>query len=495
MLKKDYLTASDYYKFLQCPHWPYYDRFASDEERKLKRVLTEPEEKRMEDGLLHEKRVVEHIFEGDVREVTMSGDMESDFAVTLELMKKGVEFIYQGVLVDGDWAGRPDILKKVEGESEFGKWQYIPVDVKSAHIIQKYHRLQLMFYAVLLERIQGTFPSQGMIINKDSIEHVVDLGNDITEFKTITEELEKIRVGEKPDPVLRKSCFDVGVWGALCEHDARVSHDIAQLYNVDIKKLKALRGLGIRTIEDAAEMDVTDLDGRAKGLRAHGLHVAKMQAQSLIKRQVIVRGVEDLEEPEMEIHFDIESDPPNDTDYLLGFLIRTKEKTEYKSFVARRLEDEGRMWADFLEWISTLDGRYHVVHYASYERVRLDVLERRYGKTPHLDIFRERMVDLKTIVTSTVIFPEYFYGLKYLAKFLGYRWRGEVQGGGQSVDVFEKYIETADESMMDQILIYNEDDVRATAVLADWYRAYAKKVTTYDEPYPWVNGIESIYAE
>ena len=495
MIKKDYLTASDYYKFLQCPHWPYYDRHANEEEKKYKRELTDAELKRQEDGLLHEKQVVERIFDKGIREVVVTGDAEADFAVTFELMKKGVDYIYQGTLMDGDWVGRPDILKKIDGNSDFGDWMYMPIDVKSAHVIQKYHRLQLMFYAVLLEKVQGTFPALGTIINSDSIEHDIELGEDVTEFETITEELENIRAGEKPDPVLRKSCFDVGVWGDLCEHDAKSSHDIAQLYNVDIKKLKALRELGIRTIEDAAEMDVTDLDGRAKGLRAHGLHVAKMQAQSLLRKQVIVRKVEPLDEPELEIHFDIESDPPNDTDYLFGFLIRTKEKTEYKAFVAKRLEDEEKMWKEFLDWIATLDKPYHVVHYASYEKVRLDVLESRYGKTPSLDIFRERMVDLKTIVTSSVIFPKYFYGLKHLAKFLGYEWRGEVKGGGQSVDVFERYIETGDESLMDQILIYNEDDVRATALLADWYREYVKEVTVYDQPYPWKNGIDTIYSK
>lgn len=492
----DYLTASDYYRFLNCPHWPYYERFATDEERELKRKLTPSEQQRLEDGMTHEKEVIATIFKDwQVEELEVTGDPEQDAAQTLKLMKSGAEYIYQGTLTHEDWTGRPDLLKRVDGQSDFGNWMYVPMDIKSSHVVQRYHRLQLMFYAVLLEQAQGRFPSRGYIINKDGDEHEVVLGEYVEEFEQFTKELEQIRAGEKPDPVLRKSCFDVGPWGAVCMHEAQSRDDIAQLFNVDIRKLKGLRELGVRTIQDAAAMDPVELDGRMPGLRQHGLEVAKWQAEALLNHQVIVREPVDLEEPAMEIHFDIESDPPNDMDYLYGILIRTKDKTEYRPFVAKRLEDEGKMWREFLEWIETLKTPYTVIHYAVYEKTRLAVLEKRYGGSEALDQFRERMIDLKQVITSSIVLPLYFYGLKYTAPFFGFSWRGDVKGGSQSVDVFEKYLETGDVKLLNDILIYNEDDVRATSVLADWCRAYARKLTRYDQPYPWESGIPSAYAE
>ncbi|MFZ6014750.1 MAG: TM0106 family RecB-like putative nuclease [Patescibacteria group bacterium] len=494
--KKDFLTASDYYRFLNCPHWPYYDRFATDEDKLLKRDMTESEEKRLEDGLLHEKKIVENLFKEKGLEKAPEGiSTQEAFNLTLKWMREGAPFIYQAALIDDDWAGRPDILKKVEGESELGNWYYVPVDIKSAHNVQKYHRLQLMFYAVLLEKIQGRFPSFGYIINKDGDEHEVELGELVEEFEGVTEELEKIRAREKPECVLRKSCFDTGPWGMACQRDAEASNDIALLFNVDVRKLKALRDLGVRTIEDAAAMDPVELDGKAPGLRRHGLEVAKMQAESLLNETVIVREPADLAMPEMEIHFDIESDPPNDMDYLYGFLLRTKDKTEYKPFVAKRPEDEEKMWREFLAWLKTITLPYHVIHFASYEKIRLSVLEKRYGGSKELDDFKDRMIDMKQIIISSIVLPQYFYGLKYVARFLGYKWRGDVKGGGQSVDVFEKYLETGDEKLMQDILIYNEDDVRATALLADWCREYAKNVQRYSKPYPWNNGINSLYKD
>ncbi len=100
---KDYLTASDYYRFLKCPHWPYYERHATPEEQKLKRELTEGEKKRMDDGLAHEAEVVKDLFKGEkVLEPINTKDAEGDCQATLELMKQGVPLIYQGTLTHED---------------------------------------------------------------------------------------------------------------------------------------------------------------------------------------------------------------------------------------------------------------------------------------------------------------------------------------------------------------------------------------------------------
>ena len=486
--RTDYLTATDFYRFLQCPHWPYYERFATAEERKVRRELTDAEKTRMENGMAHEADVVKKLFASEAvieAPATEDHDPVRDGAATLELMKQGVPLIYQGTLTDGDWSGRPDLLQRMEGESNLGDWYYVPIDVKAAHYLEKYHKLQLVFYATLLERIQGRFPNEPAIINGDGLRLPFDASTMIADFAGYVSELQKIRAGEKPDPVLRKSCFDTGLWGVLCKHDAESKNDIALLYNVDVAKLRALRDLGVRTVDDAASMDPVAFDGAAKGLRQHGLEVMKRQAQSLKSKCVTVREAVALPAEGLEIHFDIESDPPSDVDYLYGFLLRGSTGDVYKAFVAERLEDEGKMWREFLTWLETLPSVYSVYHFAPYEMTRLGVLEARYGGSSWLDLFRSRMIDLKEIASHSITFPLYFYGLKYIAPFLGFSWRSNVKGGGQSVDVFEKFLETHERALLDSIILYNEDDVRATAHLKDWLVKYAKEVTTYELPYPW----------
>ncbi|MFH1078087.1 MAG: TM0106 family RecB-like putative nuclease [Patescibacteria group bacterium] len=483
---RDYLTASDFYKLFQCPHWPYFDRFADDTEKALKREVTEGERHLWEHGLQHEKEVVAKLFAGtDVEQIPQTKDAEADSAATLERMKAGVPLIYQGTLTDGDWTGRPDLLERRDGESALGSWHYVPVDVKSTHALEKYQKFQLMFYATLLERIQKRFPATPEIIDAHGERQPFQASEMLKEFEETVVDLERIRAGEIPEPVLRKSCFDVGPWGRACERLATSTDDIAQLYNVNVPKLRALRDLGVRTVADAAEMDPAALAGTMPGLTLHGLEVVKLQARALKDRQVFVRESVALPTAPLEIHFDIESDPPNDTDYLYGFLLRQDGKDEYVSFVAETLEEEGTMWKRFLAWIETLPAEYVVFHYAPYETVRLGLLEGRYGGSTWLDLFRSRMVDVKDIISSSIVFPLYFYGLKYVAPFLGFSWTGDVKGGAASVDVFERYLESKDATLLQKIIRYNEDDVRATAVLTDWLRTYAKERTGYDAPYPW----------
>lgn len=484
--RKDYLTATDFFRYIHCPHWPYYERFATAPEKKLKRSLSDFEIKIMEDGVAHEKTVMQDLFRDQlVVEAKFTGQPEKDFQATLKLMQQGAPLIYQGTLTHADWTGRPDLLERRAGKSRFGTWYYAPVDIKSSHDLQPYQKYQLAFYAALLEKIQKFLPADPAIINLDGERIPFNAAEFMSEFEEALAELEKIRAGKKPDPVLRKACQATGPWGAVCEQYAKERNDIALLYNVDVKKLMALRELGIFTVEQAATIDPAALDGRAPGLRLHGLEVIQMQAQTLLHQAVFIRKPVELSEKKLEIHFDIESDLPNDFDYLYGFLIRHGRKEKYKSFVAEKLEDEKKMWQEFMEWLESLPEDYVVYHFAPYEKTRLKVLEKRYGGGPALERFRENMVDLKSLTAKSVVFPLYFYGLKYIARFLGFDWTGQVTGGGQSIEVFEKYLATGNRALLDSILKYNEEDVRATAVLKDWLAKYAKERTGYEKPYPW----------
>lgn len=482
----NYVTATDIYKYLKCPHWPYYDRHATPEDQAQKREPTESEISRREDGMAHEADVVQKLFADGLVTLPVTKDPIKACAETIKQMKEGARAIYQGTLTHETRTGRPDLLERREGKSDLGDWYYIPLDVKTTTHLEKYQKFQLTFYAQLLEAVQGRLPDEAGIINSEGVCLKFDPSEMQSEFNGLMKDIERTVAGEKPDLVLRKDCYDSGVWGKLCERSAKESNDIALLYKVDVQKLRALRSLGIRTVEDAAAMDPGAIAGTVKGLTLHSLEVMKRQAESLKNGSVCIRKPVELKTRGLEIHFDIESDPPNDVDYLYGFLLRSEGRDMYQAFVAESLEDEEGMWRKFLAWLETLPTEYTVYHFSPYEISRLSVMENRYGGSQWLDLFRANMVDLKEYVSSYVTFPLYFYGLKYIAKFLGFKWRNAlVKTGGDSVDQFEKYLETQDRALLDAIIMYNEDDVRATAHLKDWLVTNAGEVQTYEQPYPW----------
>lgn len=480
------LTASDFFKYLTCPHWPWFDRFASDEECLLKREMTEGEQRRLDDGYVHEREVMAELMKGKrVTVMEISGDPQSLFLATKEAMERGEECIYQGTLIDGDLQGRPDLLLREQGASKLGNWHYIPVDIKSSHELKKTHLFQLVFYSELLRRIQDVMPNRAGIINRDHEEHYVDPKETLPEFFEVFEKLQKIIRGERPPCVVRKSCFDTSPWGEACLKDAQKTNDIALLYNVDVKKLEALRGLGILTVDQVAEMEVESYAGSAPGLTMHGLETIKLQAQSLKDGTVFIKKPIGFPETECEIYFDIESDLPNDVDYLYGFLMCRGGSNEYISFIAERPDQEGEMWRSFLAWLDTLPEQYVVYHYAPFEPMRIRLLESRYGSSEALERFRSRLVDLKPIATKQLTLPLYFYSLKKICRFFGFSWRGELQSGGASIDYYERWCETGDRNILNDIIIYNEDDVRATLHLKEWLSAYAKEIRSYRKPYPW----------
>ncbi len=475
----DRLTATDFYRFLQCPHWPYWERFGDPKDR---RPLTADEEKRLNDGLLHERDIITRFY-GDSAPVAEDMSEEAAVARTIELMREGAPVIYQGRLADGDWFGKPDLLERQEGKSELGDWYYIPVDVKRSHEMKKAHKAQLMFYSVLLERIQGVFPAHPAIINADGERIAFDAGAFESEFREILQELERIRLGQIPDLVYRKTCEDTAPWGAACRRLAEEKRDIALLYNVDVRRLRSLRRLGIITIDDAAHMNPNDLEGQEPGLTMRGLESAKRQAISLTTQAVIIRDTFVDPTEGVEIHFDIESHPATDVDYLYGIWMND----EYRAFVAERPEDERAMWFEFLDWLKTLPSNYTVYHYAQYEPSRLRILSRRYDteQDPGLLKFLGSLKDLKEIVADTTVFPLYFYSLKAIGKFLGFHWDGEVKGGGESVVAYEDWLKTGNRATLDAIIQYNRADVRATAHVLAWLRNYARRLISYAQPYPW----------
>src|SRR5579859_2812575 len=77
---------------------------------------------------------------------------------TLALMERGADLIAQGALSDGEWFGRPDVLRRVPTPSERWPWSYEVADTKLARETKATTILQLSLYSELLKKTQGTAP-------------------------------------------------------------------------------------------------------------------------------------------------------------------------------------------------------------------------------------------------------------------------------------------------------------------------------------------------
>lgn len=457
-----HLTASDFYKYVKCPSWLYWDIFGDPKD---KTEVSAMMKKLREGGVEHEKAVIEDL--GPYVEMEERGDADKLAAATLKAMKEG-KVIYQGTLKDGDWVGRPDLLIPHEAKSNLGDYMYEAVDIKSAFKLNDIHKYQLTFYAILLEKVQGVMPKKGKIINarKEFIE--CDIQETYSDFFEVLGSIMEIRAGKKPEPYLVSGAKE-SPWYELLKREVEEADDLSRIYKLYRKEYRQLRKAGYDTVAEFAGTSFEKVSQSVSGITNSRLGRIHLQAISLTKGETMRIGEPKLPDTGVELHFDIEGDPFLGIEYLFGLLIRENGKEDYKIFLAEDPKDEGRAWLEFCDFIEGYAGT-PIYHYGWYE---LDVIKRlstRHGiSVEAADALDKRnMIDLNRLVQNTVIFPLNFYSLKDVCKFLGFNWRADDASGANSVLWFQDWLDNQDRKMLQKIIDYNEDDVRATAHLKDW---------------------------
>jgi uncharacterized protein len=456
------ITGSMFYKYAACPHWLWFDMFGDP---KKKRRTPKFAELLMEMGILHEKEVIGRL---KYAEVAGRGNA-ARFRATLKLMREGAPRIYHGLLMADGMVGEPDIIERRDDRSsDLGAYHYVPIDIKSAEKLTDNHKYQLVFYGELLKKVQGTRPDEGCILNAEAVRLCFPLREFEQQFHEALEEIGRILAGVRPPPYLSSGCKN-SPWFDQCKALAEETSDVTLLYNLKNRTLEKLRANGIRTVEDAARMDVDGLAEDSTSFSKSTLERLALQAGALLEKRHFIRRPFEFPDAETEVFFDIEGDPLREVEYLFGFLVRDKggeERYEYQ--LAERPDGERAMWKEFLRWIERLPDGCPVYHYGTYEKARLTTLERKYGGTKALEGFRERMIDLNEIVKKYVVFPLYFYGIKDIGKYIGFQRSGKIAGGGESVAFYEDWLTKKDRRKLEAILLYNEDDVVATRFLKDW---------------------------
>jgi len=490
MNNKLVVTASHFFKLAKNPLWIWYDAFGDPSK---KEPLSEFTLKIMEDGNLHEKEYISTLQVIEVKEIDPIRGVED----TLNLMKEGKSLIYQGWLekkVDNViYHGRPDLLEKRPGVSKFGDWIYVPIDIKSSSEVKTLHKQQLAFYCMMLDSIQGYFPDITSIINRnfEKIEVILD-EKILQKTREDIDEILAIFRGKR-HPVHISSSMKETPWYKECLREAEELRDVSLIYKLRKDTAEALREHGIDTIDKLAAQDIDDLP-KIPGASIDTLNKAKIQARSLVeKRPIFIGAPELIQETDLKFYFDIEGDPWLNAEYLFGFRVvgdpegkyarighvtwtQNDEGKYFLYFLAETPELESVMWNDFLDWLRYLPSEYKVYHYAHYEKTALKKLSEKHKDSDELHRFKDQLIDLKKSVDKSVIFPLYFYSIKDIAKssFVNFKWRHAKAGGGQSIFWYEQWLETKDRQTLQDIIDYNEDDVRATEHLHLWINESAK---------------------
>jgi uncharacterized protein len=387
-------------------------------------------------------------------------------------MRRGVATIYQGVLIDGELIGVPDLLLRVEGPSQLGAYHYRAVDIKAAKDTKPAYELQVMFYGRLLAAVQG-IPGQGaLLLRDDSADapypfHEVIVEPDDEQFSAALDMLIELAAGREPQPFISSACSDCP-WREVCLPIAETSHDVSLVTGLARTVWEQLHAIGLGTLEAAAGAEVADLIPMYRVGEKTAQHIIR-QAAALTEDRPVAIAPPGLPPPSAgEVFFDVESYAhATGTDYyLMGVLIREGEGYRFAYDLAEHPADEGAMWDAFLARISQYAGP--VYHYGVYEATTIRTLMTRYGEDPRAEALLERLIDLQKVLRKSVTLPVRGYSLKQVARWMGFTWRGVTQSAGDSVIDYDNWLQTGDRAYLDAILIYNEDDIRATVTVRDW---------------------------
>ncbi|BDI16979.1 DNA repair protein [Nostoc cf. commune SO-36] len=409
------------------------------------------------------------------------GNWERAEKETLELMQRGVEYIYKGVLLANyseayTLLSRPDLLVKQPGQSDFGDWIYVPANIELGKRTKQDIRLWLHFMSKRLAAVQGVAPeTASLILRTKNTNYGVDLFKWMPRMQQILEEfIQVLELANPPEVFISRQKCNLCHWYSECYAIAQSEKHLSLVPGVTPIRYTQLQALAITTLESLANTSPSNLENLI-GFDSGIAPKLVLQAQSALEERPLILPYplpkEDITfTAPIELYFDIEAQPDLDLDYLLGVLVvdRQANTEQFYSFLADKPEDEELVWQQFLDLVWQYP-EAPIYHFCVYEFDTVKRLAKLYG-TPHSLVrpVLNRFVDVYEQLTQSVALPVESYALKAIARWVGFEWRDKEASGAKCIYWYEQWLETGDRTLLEIIQRYNEDDCRATHRVRDW---------------------------
>ncbi len=392
---------------------------------------------------------------------------------TLQLMQEGQDRIYQAVLLHDNLLGIPDFLERVDLPSNLGNHSYRPVDVKISESAKPEHIAQLAFYGVLIEQIQGVLPEYGALILVDCARVTINLTHHADEVLEALDTISQIKEGHRELPTRSSEC-GLCPWHDYCLPMLYAVQDISLIDGLGREKKKALLSSRFTDIEAIAKASAQDLT-QVRGIGEKTADRIVAQAQVLIDKEPRVLAIPQFPDAAVELHLDMECQEQTQIIYLIGVLEhREGNVEEFREFLAERPEHEAELWSELLDYLDRLPDDTPIYHYHHFEKTHLQKLADRHGISDDLrhKLF-DSLIDLHKVMKDSVLIPLHSYGLKPVAKWLGFKWRESDSDAAMSMLWFGLWLSTGSRKYLDLAVQYNEDDCRATLRIKEWLEQIA----------------------
>lgn len=492
-------SATDLVAYLECEHLTVLDIQALGDAglRDARSTLDESAELIARKGDEHERAYLQRLRAQGRTVVDIAADggsIDDKVERTLQGMQQGVEVIYQATLRDGPLIGHADFLRRVDNEpSDFGAWRYEVADTKLARSAKAKFLVQLAFYSALLAKAQGAEPRLMHVVLGDHSERAFRCADYVHYYRSLLARFlarvhalaDGAQAATYPLPVAH---CDLCHWRERCDAQRVADDHLCQVANISRIQWAKLQAAGVDTMTRLAALPAGTPIPR---LNADTLERLRSQAELQDRarrtgqREVLLlppdpkgrRGFYRLPAPDAgDMFFDMEGDPLEDggLEYLFGVWFHDGGPWTFQPFWAHSRAEERVAFEAFVDFVTRRRERFpgaHVYHYASYEETALKRLAS-WHATREVEVDNllrhGALVDLYKVVREAIRISEPSYSIKYVEHFYRPARAGDVQNAGASIVFYERWRETQDAQLLQDIADYNRDDVESTQQLRDW---------------------------
>jgi len=250
--------------------------------------------KLMRDSATYQQQALEH--ETYEQPYYPRGDWEAGAAATLSLMQQGVDRIYRGVLIQGEFGktngattslvgidgqyfpefgeipetpvhlsssnlpssnitliGRPHLLIKQPGQSKFGDWSYITADIWLSKRPKQEYQIIAAFHAQVLASVQEKKPETAWLMLRKKGLYSVNLGQRTPQmFEILDDCIQMIENRDKPEVFISRQKCNLCGWYTICHAEAESIKHLSLLPGVTASRYARLKTLEITDVEALA---------------------------------------------------------------------------------------------------------------------------------------------------------------------------------------------------------------------------------------------------
>ncbi|MEK6252601.1 MAG: TM0106 family RecB-like putative nuclease [Actinomycetota bacterium] len=411
---------------------------------------------------------------------------------TREAVAAGDAVVYQGAFRKEELAGTP---VEIVGVPDFllpTRSGYAIRDSKLSRRLEGHIEieLQLQLYGWLYEQTFGE-PAAALQVHAGSGE-ILDLPYEGGEpALEMLERILRIRLAsDPPQTSVGWSKCSACPYFQRCWPPAVERGVVGLVPGADRGLVEELQAQGVETIEQLLEsFDEASLAEFERPWGKKRMKVGGKAARVLIGAQAIQDGAPIvLQRPAIPAHpnyvmFDLEGMPPQldqlEKIYLWGMQVFGADPGPFRAATAGFApHGDCQGWEAFLRKAETIfseHGDIPFVHWANYERTKINLYVTRFGDRNGIAARVVRnLFDLYPITYESIAVPASSYGLKQIEKLVGFERTLPDAAGDWSMARYIEATETNDAGsraqIMDEVLTYNREDLEATWAVLCWLR-------------------------